>query len=302
MQSAVQPPAEVARRILAFLATGPELIANNSADFRSFVDAAQTELREPPKRLSQASDQLWPRVSEGTYRFEWARSVADAMEEVSLADVQAMMARVLAAPKDGGYGRLLVLVHGKDHPLTPRAALAAKIGEHFLTVADSEGFSKKADFYSKLYAEHQGGRPAEGASPPPSSAAAGAGVPAAAALRRTEGAAAAVELELGRLTAENARLAAENKRLAQENLQFKAPATASVWAAAPFAAVETTAAAAPVAPEAAARSALENLQSKAPATTYVSAATPQALSANVAAAQVRKGALSAPQRALAASE
>ena len=69
MQSAVQPPAEVARRILAFLATGPELIANNSADFRSFVDAAQTELREPPKRLSQASDQLWPRIAEGTYRF-----------------------------------------------------------------------------------------------------------------------------------------------------------------------------------------------------------------------------------------
>ena len=94
MQSAVQPPAEVARRVLAFLATGPELIANNSADFRSFVDAAQTELREPPKRLSQASDQLWPRIAEGTYRFEWARSVADAMEEVSLADVVRVRVRV----------------------------------------------------------------------------------------------------------------------------------------------------------------------------------------------------------------
>ena len=45
--------------------------------------------------------------------------------------------------------------------------------------------------------------------------------------------------------------------------------------------------------------ALENLQSKAPATASVSAATAPALSANVAAAQVRKG---EPQRALAASE
>ena len=57
-------------------------------------DAAQTELREPPKRLSQASDQLWPRIAEGTYRFEWARSVADAMEEVSLADVVRVRVRV----------------------------------------------------------------------------------------------------------------------------------------------------------------------------------------------------------------
>ena len=276
VQSAVQPPAEVSKRVLAFLATGPELVANNSADFRSFVAAAQAELREPPKRLSQASDMIWPRIAEGTYRFEWARSVADAMEEVSLADVQAMMARLLAKPKDGGYGRLLVLVHGKDHPLTSSADLAAKIGEQFVAVADSEDFSQKADFYTNLYAGHQGARLAK-RTPAASAAAAAApaagGAPAAAALHRTQGAAESVELELGRLTAENTRLAAENKRLAQENLQFKAPATASVTAAAPFAAV-TAAAAAPVAPVAAAPTALETLQSKAPATASVWAVAP----------------------------
>ena len=190
-----------------------------------------------------------------------------------------------------------MLVHGKDHPLDSSTALAAKIGEQFVAVADSAAFSQKASFYTNLYTGHQGARLAERTPPAASSAAAAAGVPASAsaALRRTEGAAESVELELGRLTVENARLAAENKRLAQENLQFKAPATAAVWAAAPFAAAEHGV----MAPEAAAPTALENLQSKAPATASVSEATPPALSANVAAAQVRKA---APQRALAASE
>ena len=51
MQSAVQPPAEVSKRILAFLATGPELVANNSADFRSFVAAAQALTPTPTPTL-----------------------------------------------------------------------------------------------------------------------------------------------------------------------------------------------------------------------------------------------------------
>ena len=110
VQSAVQPPAEVSRRILAFLASAPQILANASDEFPSYVAAAQTQLREPPKRLSQAADMLWPRVSEGTYRFGWPQKVARAMDDVTLADVLLHC----KAPKDdevlkpNGAGQILV--------------------------------------------------------------------------------------------------------------------------------------------------------------------------------------------------
>ena len=71
---------------------------------------------------------LWPRVSEGTYRFDWPQRVANAMEAVTLADVQALLQAVLQPPAGGGPGRLLVLVHGRDHVLPSSDELAAKIG------------------------------------------------------------------------------------------------------------------------------------------------------------------------------
>ena len=129
VQSAVQPPAEVARRVLAFLEGAPAILDGAKDEFANYVAAAQTQLREPPKRLSQAADMLWPRVSEGTYRFGWPQRVARAMDNVTLHDVQAMLASVLKPATDGGVGRLLVLVHGKDHALPSDDELSAKIGK-----------------------------------------------------------------------------------------------------------------------------------------------------------------------------
>jgi secreted Zn-dependent insulinase-like peptidase len=165
VQSAVQPPAEVSRRILAFLASAPQILANASDEFPSYVAAAQTQLREPPKRLSQAADMLWPRVSEGTYRFGWPQKVARAMDDVTLADVQALLARLLAAPgAEGakgaaGLGRLLVLVHGKDHlPLPTADQLAAKIGPlggeaGWAHVEDAKAFRGETSFFTALMDE-----------------------------------------------------------------------------------------------------------------------------------------------------
>lgn len=163
VQSAVQPPHEVARRILAFLDTGPEILRNASDEFPNYVAAAQTQLREPPKRLSQAADMLWPRVSEGTYRFDWPQRVAKAMDDVTLADVQGLLAQLLAKPgappaQSGGIGKLLVLVHGKEHPLPDEPALASKIGKvgegGWAHVEDAKAFrSRHSSYFTSLVAE-----------------------------------------------------------------------------------------------------------------------------------------------------
>jgi secreted Zn-dependent insulinase-like peptidase len=151
VQSAREPPAEVSRRILAFLDELPARVANTTADeFADFAASERRQLLEPPKRLSQAGEQLWAPLAEQTRRFEWPERVAEAVALVKPADVAALAKRV-AQPSGGGVGRLFSLVHGNKHTLQDANPPFVPTG--YTLVTSTDAFRKDAKYFPPLVSE-----------------------------------------------------------------------------------------------------------------------------------------------------
>jgi len=117
VQSSSASPRHVTASIHAFLEEEAEALLNSTAaaDFAAYAAAARKELLDPPEQLEAAAEEAWGQIAAERFCFARRREVAVALDGVSLADVQALLASLVAA--DSAASRLLVQVHSPEHPV-----------------------------------------------------------------------------------------------------------------------------------------------------------------------------------------
>ena len=143
VQGTKAPPPVVSERILAFMDTIPQMIANlSSTDFGSLADAARSSLLERPSSIDDKASAEYDLISTRCYGFDRDKQLADALAKLQAAEVQAL-AHTLLDPA-GGIGRLLLQVYGAAQQPLPAAGKRAT-PEHFAPL-DVPAFRKEATY------------------------------------------------------------------------------------------------------------------------------------------------------------